>query len=176
MQIVATDLVRVQVPPMLDVMVAGGCSFLRPSPAASGGTQPCHRRQLRLGGVCALAVQPHEEVLARQLRRRKPCQQLPGFVTAIPLLDRADRRIERLNHAQPTAQLGNRRHPRIRGRRSVPRADAHQLPLPAAYPLYQIGASPAEMTLTSQSTSFQVTVVPIGIYAAMRPSYSRNRV
>jgi hypothetical protein len=49
-----------------------------------------------------------QEVLPGQLRRRDPGQQLPGPESAIPLLDRANRRIQGLDHAQPVTQLTNR--------------------------------------------------------------------
>ena len=49
-----------------------------------------------------------QEILPGQLRRRQPGQQLPGSEAAIPLLDRADRRIQRADHAEPPAQLGDR--------------------------------------------------------------------
>ena len=52
-------------------------------------------------------MQPHQEVLPRQLRRRDTGQQLPAPKPPVPLLDRADRRIQRLDHAQPPAQLGD---------------------------------------------------------------------
>ena len=59
------------------------------------GRQPRHRRDLLAGRIGALAVQPGQEVLPGQLRRRDPGQQLPGPEPAFALLDRADRRIQR---------------------------------------------------------------------------------
>ena len=117
-----------------------------------GGAQPRHRRQLLPGRIGALAVQPHQEVLPGQLRRRDPGQQLPGPEAAIPLLDRADRRIQRLDHAQPVTQLADRGKPRIRGQRPIRRADPRLLTLllPAAYPPHQIGVLTAGLVITWQ--------------------------
>ena len=92
-------------------------------PRGRGRAQPRHRRDLLPGRIGALPVQARQEALPGQLRRRDPGQQLPGAVAAIPLLDRADRRIECLDHAQPAAQLRDRGHPRIRGQRPIRRAD-----------------------------------------------------
>jgi len=50
-------------------------------------------------------VQPHQEVLPGHLRRRDPGRQLPSAEAAVPLLDGADRRIHRPDHAEPIAQL-----------------------------------------------------------------------
>ena len=55
------------------------------------GRQARHRGDLLARRVGALAVQPGQEVLPGQLRRRDPGQQLPGPEAAVPLLDRADR-------------------------------------------------------------------------------------
>jgi len=105
-----------------------------------------------LAASSALPVQPGEEVFPGQLRRRDPGQQLPGPEAAITLLYRADRRIDRLDHAQPVTQLADRSQPRARGQRRIRRADPRlpALPLPAAYPGHQIGAFLAEMIVTSQ--------------------------
>src|SRR6185295_1262973 len=46
----------------------------------------------------------------------------------------------------------------------------------ATYPVHQIGASPPEMSLTSQSTSSQARAAPIGTRGNVPPPYSRNRV
>ena len=99
-----------------------------------------------------MAVQPSQEILPGQLRRRQPRQQLPGPESAGTLLNRPDRRIQRPDHAQPVTQPGDRSHPRVRGQRRIRRADPRlpALPLPAAYPGHQIGAFPAEMIVTSQ--------------------------
>ena len=117
-----------------------------------GGTQPRHRRELLPGRILALPVQAGQEVLPGQLRRRDPGQQLPGSETAIPLLDRPDRRIQGPDHAQPVTQLTDRGQPRAGRQRRIRRADPRlpALPLPAAYPGHQIGAFPAEMIFTSQ--------------------------
>jgi len=71
----------------------------------------------------ALAVQPGQEVLPGQLRRGDPGQQLPGPATPVPLLDRADRRIQRPDHAEPPAQLGDHGQARVRRQRPIRRAD-----------------------------------------------------
>ena len=106
-----------------------------------GGAQSRHRHQLLPGRVRALAVQPDEEVLAGEWAHAIPGQQLPGAVAAIPLLDRAHRRIQGLDHPQPVAQLADRGHPRVRGQGPIRRADSRlqALPPPAAYPVHQIG-------------------------------------
>ena len=96
------------------------------------GRQPRHRRDLLPGRIGALAVQPGQEVLPGQLRRRDPGQQLPGPEPAVPLLDRADRRIQRADHAEPVTQLGDRGQARVRRQRRIRRADPRLLPrLPA---------------------------------------------
>ena len=125
-----------------------------------------------------LAVQPGQEILPGQLRRRDPAQQLPGAETAIPLLDRADRRIHRLDHAEPAAQLGDRGQARVRRQGPVRRADPDLplLPPPATYAAHQIGALSAEMIITWQRSSSQARAAPIAIYRVESPAYSRNRV
>ena len=65
------------------------------------GRQPRYGRQLLARRIGALAVQPGQEVLPGQLRRGQPRQQLPGPEPAVALLDRADRRIQRTDHAEP---------------------------------------------------------------------------
>jgi hypothetical protein len=117
-----------------------------------GGTQPWHRRDLLPGRVRALAVQPGQEVLPGQLRRRDPRQQLTGPEASIPLLDRAHRRVQGLNHAQPVTQLADRGQPRVRGQRRIRRADLRlpALPPPGTYPSHQIGVLSAETIVTSQ--------------------------
>ena len=60
------------------------------------GRQPGHRGDQLARRITALAVQPGQEILPGQLRRRDPGQQLPGPVAAVPLLDGADRGIQRL--------------------------------------------------------------------------------
>ena len=144
-----------------------------------GGAQPRHRRDLLPGRIGALTVQPGQEVLPGQLRRGDPGQQLPGSEPAFALLDRADRRIQRPDHAEPPAQLGDHGQARIRRQRPIRRADPRLLPRsarPAAYPFHQVGASPPEMIITSQRSSSQVKGAPIGICAAVSPTYSRIRV
>ena len=143
------------------------------------GRQPRHRRDLLPGRIGALAVQPGQEVLPGQLRRRDPGQQLPGPEPAFALLDRADRRIQRADHAEPAAQLGDHGQARVRRQRRIRRADPRLLPRfarSAAYPFHQVGASPPEMIITSQRSSSQVRAAPIGICAAVSPTYSRIRV
>jgi hypothetical protein len=112
-----------------------------------------------------------------QLRGCDPRQQLPGAEAAIALLDRAGRRVQCPDHAQPPAQLADRGHPRIRGQSPIRRADPHLPALlpPATYPVHQIGASPLD------DRHFAMIIIPgqsgtIGIYAAVSPTYSRNRV
>jgi hypothetical protein len=46
----------------------------------------------------------------------------------IPLLDRADSRIQRPDHAEPGAQLGDRGQARVRRQRRIRRADPRLLP------------------------------------------------
>ena len=110
-------------------------------PRRGRGRQARHRGELLARRIGALAVQPGQEVLPGQLRRRDPAQQLSGPEAAIPLLDRADRRIQRLDHAEPAAQLGDRSQARVRRQRRVRRADPHLLTSRAAttYPAHQIG-------------------------------------
>jgi len=124
----------------------------RATPAAVAELRP------GTGVICCPAASArwrssHQEVLPGQLRHRDPGQQLPGPETAIPLLHRPDRRIQRPDHAQPLTQPGDRGHPPVRGQRPVRRADAHlrALPLPTAYPSHQIGASRLGTILTSQT-------------------------
>ena len=90
-----------------------------------------YRREDLPGGVGALAVQSDQEVLPGQLRGRHPDQQLSAGEPPIAGLDRPDRRIQSLDHAQPVDQLGHRRQPRHRGQRRVRRADPHPPPQPA---------------------------------------------
>ena len=52
------------------------------------GRQPRHRRDLLASRIGALPVQPRQEVLPGQLRRREPGQQLPGPEPPVPLPDR----------------------------------------------------------------------------------------
>ena len=106
------------------------------------GRQARHRGDELAGRAGALAVQPGQEVLPGQLRRRDPGQQPPGPEAAVPLLDRADRRIQRPDHAQPVTQLGDRGKARVRRQRPVRRADPRLLTFPcsAAYPFHQVGA------------------------------------
>ena len=89
------------------------------------GAQPRHRRDLLPGRIRALAVQPGQEVFPGQLRRRDPGQQLPRPEAAITLLDRANRRIQGLDHAEPVTQLADRGQPRARSQRRIRRADPH---------------------------------------------------
>ena len=151
-----------------------------PAGQARGGSgaQPRHRRDLLPGRIGPLAVQPGQEVLPGQPRRRDPGQQLPGSVAAVPLLDRADRRVQRRHHAEPAAQLADRGQARVRRQRPIRRADPHLLTFPcsATYPVHQVGAPPPEVIITSQRSSSQVRAAPIGICAAVSPAYSRIRV
>jgi hypothetical protein len=147
-------------------------------PRRGRGRQARHRRDLLARRISALAVQPGQEVLPGQLRRRDPGQQFPRPEAAVPLLDGADRRIQRAGHVQLAAQLADRGQARVRRQRPVRRADPHltAIPCPAAYPVHQIGASPLEMIITSQRSSSQARAAPIGICAAVSPAYSRIRV
>ena len=142
-----------------------------------GGRQARDRGDLLARRVGALAVQPGQEVLPGQLRRRDPCQQLPGSEAAVPLLDRADRRIERAGHVQPVTQLADRGHPRVRRQRRIRRAGPHLLtpPAPSAYPAHQIGVLSTGLVVTWQRSSSQARAAPIGIYTGVSPAYSRNR-
>ena len=138
-----------------------------PPGQARGGRrgQPRHGGDLLACRIGALAVQPGQEVLSGQLRRRDPGQQLPGAKAAVPLLDRPGHSIDRLNHTQPVTKLTGRGQPRVRRQRPIWRADPWLLPLrfPAAYPAHQIGASPAGTIITSQRSSSQARAAPIGI-------------
>ena len=142
------------------------------------GRQPGHRGDLLPGRICPLPVQPGQEVLPGQLRRRDPGQQLPGPIAAVPLLDRADRGIQRLHHAEPLAQLADRGQARVRRQRRIRRAGLHLLTPPAAstYPAHQIGVLSTGLVVTWQRSSSQVRVAPIGIYTGVSPAYSWNRV
>ena len=117
-----------------------------------GRGQPGHRRQLLPGRIGALPVQPHQEVLPGQLCCRDPGQQLPGPEAAIPLLDRADRRIQRPDHAQPVTQLADRHKPRIRRQPPIRRADPRLLTPHAAstYAPHEIGVLTAGLVITWQ--------------------------
>ena len=147
-------------------------------PRRGGGRQARHRRDLLACRIGALAVQPGQEVLPGQLRRRNAGQQLPGSQAAIPLLDRADRRIQRIDHAQPAAQLGDRGQARVRRQRPIRRADQYPLTPQTAttYPAHQIGVLSAGLTITWQRSSSQDRAAPIGIYRVASTAYSRNRV
>jgi hypothetical protein len=71
-----------------------------PGQACGGrGRQPRYRGDPLAGRIRPLAIQPGQEVLPGQLRRRHPRQQLTRAETALPLLDRANRRIQRPDHA-----------------------------------------------------------------------------
>ena len=109
-------------------------------PGRGGGRQARYRREQLARHVGALPVQPGQEILPGQLRRRDPRQQLPSAKTAIPLLDGADRGIHRFDHAEPAAQLGDRGQARIRRQRPIRRAGPHLLTPPATrtYPAHQI--------------------------------------
>jgi hypothetical protein len=65
----------------------------------------------------------------------------PQRQTAIPLLDRADRRIQRLDHAQPVTQLADHSQTRVRRQRPIRRSGPHPLTPHSAstYPAHQIG-------------------------------------
>ena len=147
-------------------------------PRRGRGCQARHRRDQLARRIGALAVQPGQEILPGQLRRRDPGQQLPGPEPAFALLDGADRRIHRLDHAQPAAQLSYRGQARIRRQRCIRRAGPHPLTPRAAttYPDHQIGVLSAGLTITWQRSSSQARAAPIGIYRVMSPAYSRNRV
>ncbi len=139
-------------------------------PGRGGGRQARHRGELLARHVGALAVQPGQEILPGQLRRRDPGQQLPSAIPAIPLLDGADRGIQRPDHAEPAAQLGDRGQTRIRRQRPIRRAGPHLLTPPAAstYPAHQIGVLSAGLTITWQRSSSQARAAPICIYGACR--------
>ena len=147
-------------------------------PGRGRGRQPRHRGDLLACRIGALAVQPGQEVLPGQLRRRDPGQQLPGAEPAIPLLDGADRRIQRPDHAEPPAQLADRGQARVRRQRRIRRAGPHLLTPPATstYPAHQIGVLSTGLVVTWQRSSSQARAAPIGIYRVVSPAYSRNRV
>ena len=143
-----------------------------------GGRQARYRGDLLARRIGALPVQPGQEILPGQLRRRDPRQQLPGAEPAIPLLDGADRGIQRLDHAEPAAQLGDRGQARIRRQRPIRRAGPHLLTPPATstYPAHQIGVLSTGPIITWQRSSSQARAAPIGIYRVVSPAYSWNRV
>jgi len=124
------------------------------------------------GDISALPVQPDQEVLPGQLHRRQPDQQLGAGEPTIAGLDRPDRRIQQLDHAQAVNQLGHRGHPRHRGQRRVRRADLHPPPRPGdlAYSAHLIGVLPTLMTVSSQTPSSQVRRAPITICGPCRPA------
>jgi pSer/pThr/pTyr-binding forkhead associated (FHA) protein len=99
-------------------------------------------------------------------------------LTKSPLLDWADRRIQRPDHAEPPAQLSDCGQARVRRQRRIRRADPHLLTQPAAttYPAHQIGVLSAGLTITWQRSSSQDRAAPIAIYSPESPAYSRNRV
>src|ERR1035441_7712428 len=75
-----------------------------------------------------------------------------GRVTGV---DRAHRRIQCPDHAAP--------------RLLTP-------PAASTYPAHQIGVLSAGLVITWQRSSSRDRAAPIGIYRAVSPSYSRNRV
>ena len=95
---------------MLDRLPLSGSDPPR-QPGRGRGRQAQHRREQLARHVGALAVQPGQEILPGQLRRRDSGQQLPSAKPAIPLLDGADRGIHRFDHAEPAAQLADRGQP-----------------------------------------------------------------
>jgi len=103
-------------------------------PGGGRRAQGGHRREHLTGHISASAVQPDQEVLPGQLRTGQPDQQLSPAKPPTTGLDRPDRRIQQLDHAQPVDQLGHRSHPRHRGQRQVRRADAHPPPQPTHTP------------------------------------------
>ncbi len=142
------------------------------------GRQPRHRGDLLARRIGALPVQPGPEVLPGQLRRRDPGQQLPSPETPVPLLDGADRRIQFFHHAEPVTQLADHSHSRVRRQRRIRRTGPHLLTPPATstYPAHQIGVLSPGLVITWQRSSSQDRAAPIGIYMAVSPAYSRNRV
>ena len=106
-----------------------------------------------------------------------PASGSPGPEAANPLLDRAHRRIQRPDYAQPVTQLADRHKPRIRRQPPIQRADPRLLTPHAAstYADHQIGVLSAGLVLTWQRSSSQARAAPVGIYRAASPSYSRNR-
>ena len=50
------------------------------------------------------------EVSAEHLRLRQRHQELPGSQATVPLLDRSDRVVERVDHTQPADQFRDRHH------------------------------------------------------------------
>jgi hypothetical protein len=147
-------------------------------PGRGRRAQPRHRRERLPGQISAPAVQPDQEVLPRQLRRRHPDQQLTTCVAPVAGLDRPDRRIQAPNHAQVLDQLAHRRHPRYRGQRRIRRSDPHPPPQPTnpAYPVHQMGVLPTSMIVASQLPSSQVSRTPIAICGYVSRHYSRIRV
>jgi hypothetical protein len=147
-------------------------------PGRGRRAQPRHRGEHLSGDIIALVVQPNQEVLPGQLRRRHPDQQLPASMAPVAGLDRPDRCIQRPDHAESVNQLGHRRHPRHARQRRVRRADPHPPPQPAdiTYSAHQMGVLPTSLIVPSQTPSSQVSRAPIAISRARSPIYSRNRV
>jgi hypothetical protein len=147
-------------------------------PGRSGRGQPGHHGQHLPGLVGTLAVQPDEEVLPGQLSRGDPDQQLPAAQPPIPGLDRADGRVQQLDHRQSVDQLGHRDRSREPGQRRVRRPDPHPPPNPAdpAYSAHPIGVLPPALIVSSQTQSSQVSRAPIAVSRPVSPGYSRTRV
>ena len=94
----------------------------RQHPPGHHGQPGLHRLPLRRSKP---AGQPRRG-RGRRPRHRSDLLADPG--TAIPLLDRADSRIQRPDHAEPGAQLGDRGQARVRRQRRIRRADPRLLP------------------------------------------------
>jgi hypothetical protein len=104
------------------------------------------------GVTCCPAASAGQEVLPGQLRCRDPRQQLPGAEATAPHLNRADRRVQRPDHAQLVTQLADHGQAGARGQTRIRHADPRRptLPLPAASPGHQVGAFLTEVIVTSQ--------------------------
>ncbi len=144
-------------------------SAAKPSPCCYATSTP---------RIFALVVQPDQEVLPGQLRRRHPDQQLPTGMAPVAGLDRPDRCIQRPDHAESVNQLGHRRHPRHARQRRVRRADPHPPPQPAdiTYSAHQMGVLPTSMIVATKPPSSQVSRAPIPISPTVSRRYSRIRV
>jgi hypothetical protein len=119
--------------------------------------QSGHRRELLPGRVRALAVQPGQEILPSQLGRRDPRQQLPSPEPTDTHLDRPDRGVECLDHAQPVTHLGHPRpSPRSRSATGPPR----RRPPDGASASRHVSFSPDRCLPAREILTSQTTIIP----------------
>ena len=123
-------------------------------------------------------VQPDEEVLPASLYRGHADQHLPRSEPAIAGLDRPDRRVQLLDHPEPSHQLGHRDQPGEPGQRLVRLAHLHPRTANSspAYSPHPIGVLPTSTVVSSQTRSLPVSWTPIAISSSRVARYSRIRV